>query len=214
MLFNHITSRIPTDPLPNLLGQKGGSGFPHLVFMDETGLVVARQRGPREVADFRKLQEEAQAALQLRDQAKAGDPAAQFAWLVRILELQPLPAAEVAAQVQAIGDLTSDQKSRLDPLLVTNDFKDAMITVTQDVPTQVEAGRKLAAMADTGRIPADKRDATNFWGTIATFAEHTKDKARFARAFESIKTLVPKTPNSEIWYAKMEAKLKELEGGN
>lgn len=45
VLFCHITTRVPGDPYPDLLREKGGRGFPTFYFMDPTGKVVAEPNG-------------------------------------------------------------------------------------------------------------------------------------------------------------------------
>lgn len=47
----HNTSRVDDDPYPRLLSEKGGTGFPSLFFLDETGDVLLKQ-GSRTVDAF------------------------------------------------------------------------------------------------------------------------------------------------------------------
>ena len=47
VLFCHLTTQIEGEKHADLLEQKGGQGFPHIVFMDSDGNVLAEHRGDR-----------------------------------------------------------------------------------------------------------------------------------------------------------------------
>lgn len=54
MLFLHVTTGMKGGRYDDLLREKGGYGFPYLVFMDATGDVLLEHEGPRTVAGFRE----------------------------------------------------------------------------------------------------------------------------------------------------------------
>ena len=67
VLFTHITTRIPGREGDDLLGKKGGGGFPYVVGMDAEGRVLSRL-SQRSVEGFQKMMDEAKASLELRKQ--------------------------------------------------------------------------------------------------------------------------------------------------
>ncbi|MGH7152014.1 MAG: hypothetical protein ACREIU_15020, partial [Planctomycetota bacterium] len=63
VLFLHNTSRLKEEPYPELLREKGGRGFPYLVFLDSDGGVIARHDARRTVEDFRATKARAETYL-------------------------------------------------------------------------------------------------------------------------------------------------------
>jgi hypothetical protein len=57
-----VTSRVPGEPYPDLLKEKGGRGFPTLRFLDSKGNVIGEPKG-RSVADFEAALKEAAAKM-------------------------------------------------------------------------------------------------------------------------------------------------------
>ena len=53
-MFCHITTQIEGDKHGDLLEKKGGQGFPHIVFMDSDGKVLAEHQGDRSADEFAK----------------------------------------------------------------------------------------------------------------------------------------------------------------
>ena len=80
VLFCHITSRVNGDPHQDLLQQKGGQGFPHLVFMNAEGEVVAQPQG-RSAEAFAKAHAAYLNCLELAKKLEAGDKSVAASFL-------------------------------------------------------------------------------------------------------------------------------------
>ncbi len=213
VLFNHITSRIAGAKYGNLLSEKGGKGFPYLVFMDAEGNVVAQHKGARDAGGFAKTAEKAKQMLDVRAKAAAGDPGAQFDVLLIDLEMSTMPPADAEAKVKALGALSADQKARLDPALLANEIRHVLSTVTREQPTQVHAGRQFVAMLKAGRTPTSPEVAGDFYFFVMLAAEEDKDAATFEQALGEMKKALAGNPRAEQFMEQAEARLKALKGG-
>ena len=81
VLFCHVTSRVPTDSHQELLHEKGGHGFPYIVFMDAEGGVLAEPDG-RTIEAYRKTGAECAELVKMKAEAEKGDPRARVSSLV------------------------------------------------------------------------------------------------------------------------------------
>ena len=71
-MFLHVTTHIEGKKNDDLLGKKGGTGFPYLCVMDNQGDVIAKPMG-RDVPAFKQSLTDGQKYLDLRAKAASGD---------------------------------------------------------------------------------------------------------------------------------------------
>ncbi|GEM_PF-4425336 len=109
VLFLHNTSHVEDEPYPNLLKEKGGTGFPTLMFMDAEGKVLAVHRGPRSLEGFTKSAEKAREYLRLREAAAKGDGKARVRLLLLDLEMGGFDPKDARDRLDALGDSMSEE---------------------------------------------------------------------------------------------------------
>lgn len=216
VLYNHVTTKIKGEKYGNNLGLKGGSGFPYLAFLDAEGTVLAVHNGARNPEGFAKTAEEAKAMLDLRAKAEAGDKAVAFDLLAKYLSLAPLEPPTLDKMLALAGELTPEQKTRLEPLTIECAFKNVLADVNEDKATQVAAGEKFAAMAKAGKIPADPRMAATFHSLTLAWADETKSVAEYETSFKALSELMKSNtnPKAQKWLAEKQARLDELKAGS
>jgi hypothetical protein len=210
VLFCHITSRVPADKHQDLLGQKGGQGFPHLVFMDSAGNVIAEHEDQRTAAAFAKTGEKAKAFLALKAKAEKGDKAAVVDVTIAELELGHI-GAEEADQKLAGAKLSKEQKEKIDGLKAAAEVRDVMKTVTQDPATQAAAGKKFLEMKKAGKpAPADDQGFQMYWIMILNNAEKDKDVPLFEECLKALKDRFGTVPQAQAFFKAKDASLQKL----
>ncbi|MBI2898796.1 MAG: hypothetical protein HYY17_01285 [Planctomycetes bacterium] len=199
------------DKHQNLLSEKGGSGFPHLVFMDSGGTVLT-EAGDRSVAGFAQAAKQAQANLELKKKGDAGDEKAKYDFLLLEIGMRTVKASEARKRLGEIKSLTDDQKKRAEDLLVDLDVAETAETAGRDLKTRIEAGKKFAEMDKAGRVPKGDREFQAFYIFMMDYAESQKDAAMFEKAFGILKDKYGDRMNKKFRDTN-EERLKKLKGG-
>lgn len=212
--FLHVTSRIEGEPHPNLLSEKGGQGFPYLVFMDAAGDVIARHQGERTVAGFRKSGESVREFLALQAKAEAGDAEAQAGVFKARLLMGSLDYAEAAKGFEAFGG-----KAKLGEeaagALASLELKEAFQGARPNDPESLKpAMAKVAEMAAAGRVPSGQQERVMFWQMAFKQALETQDVPAAEKALAAFRGAVGGMKHPQIQQAvqQMEAALDALRG--
>ena len=205
MLFCHITSQVEGDKDQNLLADKGGRGFPYLVYMDAGGTVIARQ-GSRSVEGLEATGRLVKQYVELKKQADSGDQAAALEVAILGAELGQFQAEEGRSKLAELKDVTPDQKKRIDRVLVNYDVQ-AMIPNLRDKAAVVEAGKKFADWKGQGKVPTGDNEVGTFHSCILEYAEQEKNVTLFEESLNAIKAHFGKNLNARF----LEAKAKILE---
>lgn len=189
VLFCHITTHLATEKYDQLLSEKGGNGFPYLVFMDSEGNVIARHEGSRDAAGFAETGKKAQAFLDLQKKAAKGDRAAKIDLLIAQLELGHLKMDEAQGKLKELGELSKEQKAKVDGLLVGAEVQEILKTVKRgDKPSAIEAGKKFYEMNKAKRpAPMGDNEFQGYWILMMDYAESQKDAAVFEAGLEALK---------------------------
>jgi len=169
------------EPYPDLLQQKGGSGFPYLVVLDATGDVLATHSYdvPSSVEAFLDDLRAARDFQALRAKASAGDATARVEVFLRRLDLGiSFPeASQEMAELRSLPEMTAEKAAAARRMLVDLEFEHILNNLP-DSTDQDEligaAGVKVLAMKKAGRIP-EGDTAMNFWGILMSYAEFKKD---------------------------------------
>ena len=78
VLFCHNTSMVEDEPYPKLLSEKGGRGFPFLVFMDAEGDVITPQGYDKfTVEGFQETLDKVNDLFRLEKLVEGGDKSAE-----------------------------------------------------------------------------------------------------------------------------------------
>lgn len=189
MLFCHITSRVTEDKHQNLLSEKGGRGFPHLVFMDADGAVLAVHKGNRTAAGFAETGRKAKAFQELKAKAEKepDNVGVQFEFLKVQIELGMVTAAQARDRMAKLK-LSPDQTKKLEDCLVDLDVMEIVKGLGRDKAAKLAAGKKFADWKKSGRTPKGDDAVGTFYSLIMDYAEEQKDAGLFEEAFNAVKT--------------------------
>lgn len=210
VLFCHITTHVATDKHQDLLEKKGGQGFPHIVFMDSAGNVLAEHDGPRSAAEFGKTGEKASAFIALKAKAEKGDKAAQVELAIAELELGHIKLDEAKKKLEG-KKLSKEQQAKLDGLAASAAVKEVLETVTQDKATQLAAGKKFLEMKKAGQAaPSSDQLFQPYWILMLNYAEEQKDVKSFEEALGAIKERYASNPQAQNFFKAKDESLKKL----
>lgn len=177
MLYANVMSRIEGHPDQGLLQEKGGRGFPYLVFLDETGAVVHPQPGGwREVEGFEQ-------SLWALDAVASSDAAdAAMAKLV-------LGKANLADTRAALGPLTLTEAQRkrwavIEPPL---EWAEIMGKLQDKSLSPADVGAQFVTWIGTPKEPTEGRQHLTFWHLIQAHAEAKRDVALYERTVGVLK---------------------------
>jgi hypothetical protein len=211
-LFCHVTSRVEGDAYQTLLQEKGGRGFPYLVWMDAEGNVLAKQ-GDRSVEGFDKTRKTLQAFLPLEAKAAKGDKEAGVDALIAGIELGRYDADQAKERLGKLGTIPADKQKAIDGLLVNLEVDGMMAEVGSPLQA-VEVGRKFLAMEQAGRVPTG-RAARTFYALILEVHAADKDAPAYEAKLEIMTKLLEGDRNAARLlkrFADTLEKLKQSDG--
>lgn len=206
MPFLHVTTRIEGAAHDGLLKDKGGRGFPTLMFLDAEGNILAQQ-GDRSVAGFEATLASLQRWRDLKQRADKGDKGVEVDLLLVELQLGKVKFADGKARAARIPMLTGEQKAQLDQLLL-----DAEVGELLEADDEGAAKTRLAEIAASGRQPS-KEHRTGFWYALSQHAEAQKDLALFEKAYEGLKAELADEPRAAKFLEDLGKKLEEMKKG-
>lgn len=210
VLFCHVTSRVEADKDQGLLQEKGGRGFPYLVWMDAEGNVLAKQ-GDRSVAGFEKTRANLAAFPDLEAKFQKGDKAAGIDALIVGMELGRYTADDAAAMLPKLGKIPAEKQKKIDGMLANAEFE-KLSTGVRTKEQAAEAGRKLIEMEKAGKIPTG-RLALSFYSMMLETHEADKDAKAYEKTLEALKKLVEGERNAAKVIERYEATLEKLKAG-
>lgn len=186
VLFCHITTQVSTDKHQDLLEQKGGEGFPHIVFMDAAGTVIATHEGSRDAAGFGKTGERARAFVDTKKKADAGDAAAKAELVLLRLEMGQTPLKEALESLKD-AKLSEEQKTRLATMQADLEIREILDGI-QDEARADAAAKKFIERKKSGKpAPAGEREFQMYWIIMIAHAEKQKDIPLFEEALKALK---------------------------
>lgn len=205
VLFLHITSKVEGDPHQSLLTDKGGRGFPYLVYMDQEGEVLAQPK-ERSVKGFDATLGAVETYRTLKARVEKGDESVAGEYFLARLSLGQLKLAEAKAEAKEVK-LTEEQAQKLDKLLLNLEVDEATATV-RSREKLLEVGGMFRKMWQEGRVPTGN-SALPFWYFIIEVAITeeqvelaTKALAEFEQRFGEGKRW---KRNIKTWKKKIEA---------
>lgn len=210
VLFCHITSHVEADKHQDLLEKKGGQGFPHIVFMDAEGRVLAEHQGARDAEGFAATGAKARNFLALKAKAEGGDAGAKIDFLMAQLELGQVGEAEAGEQLKKLGKLTAEQEKKFAALMSGAAVKAVMAEVN-DEASALAAGRKFLEMKKAGRPePLGEGEVQPYWILMMRVAEEDKDAAVYEEALTALKARFGGLPQAQGFFKNAENTLKKL----
>lgn len=208
-MFCHITTNIPGEKHGDLLTEKGGEGWPHFVFMDAEGNVVATHEDEPSAAGFARTGEKVKTYYALKDKAAKGDKAAVIELIMTQLEMGQLKAPEAEKKFTEAKP-SKEQEARFAALLLN-------ASILQDVEAlESKDGEKALAKKYYDAFKAGKPGPTSeqamqpYYVLAITHAEEQKDAKTFEAALKVLKDKFGKVEAAKDFFEEKEKKLSEL----
>ena len=216
MLFCHITTHIDGEKHANLLEEKGGEGFPHIVFMDAEGKVVAVHEEERTAAAFARTGENVKAYVALKPKAEKGDKAAKVDFALVQLELGKIKLDDAQKQIKESGaTLTKEQKAKLDGIAVNASIMEVVEGIQNDETKAKAAGKQFYEMQKAGKPgPTSEAAIQPYYILGLRAAEEAKDAAVFEKNLKVLKDKFGSNPRAQKFFEEQEKKLEGLKGGD
>ncbi len=179
--YLHVTTRIEGHPYDSLLSEKGGTGFPTLMFLDAKGRKLMKHGGPRTADGFDESLVQVQEFQTLEKKAEAGDAKAATELLIRKLRLEWFDFAEAKTQIEALAKVSSKQEKMITQLLVDTEVRSLTSAAGKDDAKRLEAGARFLEMWEGKALPASDAQLFSFWTILADYAEDKRDKKLFKK---------------------------------
>ena len=211
MPFLHITTRIPDHPYDKLLGEKGGTGFPTLMFLDDQGRKLLKHTGARTVEGFSASLESADEFLSQIRKFESGDQSLAAPVFIRQLENGWFGYDEAVKRYKELRKLKSKDKKQIEALLVDTEVRTIVTDAGRDERKRLEAGAHFVEMWKDKRTPSTAQVAYPFWALIADHAEAKGDKRLFKRAIAGFEdSPAGKSPRYRRFGESLKKRLKKL----
>jgi hypothetical protein len=208
VLFLHVTSHVEGDKDQDLLSEKGGRGFPTLLFLDADGEIAA-QVADRSVEGFLATGKALKTVSALENKERSGPEDVEF-FLARIVlgKLDLAAATKIADQLPATGADAERVAEALLELEITGKLENIRSREEAEA-----AGEAFAAMVAAGRTPQKAGIPTaRFWLSVSQHAEKQKDAALFQKCIDGVKAALGEKKEYERLYTTLAEKLAGLQG--
>jgi len=213
--FLHVTTRIDDRPNDGLLIDKGGTGFPTLMYLDENGTVLGRPGG-RDVESFDTglvtATETVNNIKDLKKRIAAGDKAAANELFIIEMNLGKYDLAELKEKAKGLKKLTKEQKAELAGYMLNLRVEDVLKTAGRTEESLAAAGKKLMAIKAEGKLPTGDT-LGSFWFVLMGYAEAEKNADLFEEALAALKVFYADNSRAMDFLNKKDAVLKEMRDG-
>jgi hypothetical protein len=209
VLFAHVTTRIKGRKDDDLLGKKGGRGFPHLVALDAEGNVTAKLSGGRDVAGFKTMMESGAKYTAIASKAEKSTDDKVFLF-GHDIEMGNLKFEDAKKRAAEIGKVTDEQKKKMDAGLLGLEIQDAMPKGRGDTAGEMAAGKKFAEMYTAGREPTTDQLIQPFFILMMRYAETEKNADLFGKALGKLKAKFGDNPRAKGFFDAQDKKLEAL----
>lgn len=203
VLFCHVTSHVEGDKDPELLNEKGGGGFPYLVFMDADGNVITEHEDARTPAAFTATRDDVTGYLK----AKA-DKTAVVELALYEMSLGKATREEGEAKLKG-QKLTPEQEKRRAAIVYNLEVIEATNGYTN--------GKKFYEDFKAGKKPSKDAAIQPYYQAIMSFGEIAKKADAFEAGLTGVKEYfenagMGSNPQVVRWIQSREAVLKKLQG--
>ncbi|MDP7062981.1 MAG: hypothetical protein QF489_08655 [Planctomycetota bacterium] len=210
--FLHVTTRIEGRAHEGLLREKGGRGFPTLMFLDAEGEILG-EPGGRDVASFDKTLGALMAIKDLEKRIAAGEKNLDDDLFMAQLAMgQFKTVKEIEEKAQSFKKLTEEQKSTIAKAIVAKKVEEAMNNMERGPDGQAKLGKKFKAIYDEGIYPEGDMEGP-FWGFLMEYAESEGDAKTMEVALDHVKRIFGKEEWAKGLIEEKEASLKKIKEG-
>ena len=150
VLFCHLTTQIEGEKNGDLLEQKGGQGFPYIVYMDAQGAVLAEHQGDRSAAGFTKTGKAVKDYAGAKARVDKGDKSAGIDLAIAELILGKATATDAEKKIQAAGTPTKEQRALIDTELLNAKILEEVRSIDSDTAADA-AGKKYYEILKSGK---------------------------------------------------------------
>ncbi len=207
VLLLHVTTRVQTDKYQDLLQEKGGRGFPYLVWMDARGDVITTQ-GDRSVAGFEKTGSKVLRYNEAKLKADKGDEAAKIDLVLSELDFGKIKLAEAKEKLKD-AKLSKEQEAWLAEIEVNAEVAE-LARGARSKEARIEAGKKFREMKRAGRIPTDDGAFQPFYIFMLDLAESEGDAVLFEEALAELKKKYDGLEGTQGFFTNQEKRLEAL----
>ncbi|MCP4093367.1 MAG: hypothetical protein GY747_07950 [Planctomycetes bacterium] len=210
--FLHVTTRIEGRANEKLLSEKGGRGFPTLMFLDAEGEILG-EPGGRDVASFDKTLGALTAIKDLEKRIAAGEKNLKDDLFMAQLAMgQFKTVAEIEEKAKSFKKLTKEQKATIAKAVVGKKVEEAMNNMERGPEGQAKLGKKFKAIYEEGIFPEGDMEGP-FWGFLMEYAETERDAKTMKVALDHVKRIFGKEEWAKGLIEEKEASLKEIQEG-
>ena len=208
-MFCHITTMIQGDKHATLLEEKKGQGWPHFVFMDAEGSILAIHEDEPSAAGFARTGEKVKAFSALKEKAAKGDTAAQIDLLLAQLEMGQLKPDDAEKKFKEAKP-TKEQEAKFASMLVnTSILKDVEALENKD--QEKALAKKYYDRVKEGQPgPTSDQAMQPYYVLALTHAEEQKDVKTFEAALTILKGKFGHVEAAKGFFEAKEKKLEEL----
>ena len=213
-MFLHVTSQVQGAKHPRLLQEKGGRGFPYLVYMNAEGKVEAKVQG-RSVKGFSNLGSNLSKFAELTKKQADGDKTVgKDIWLLKV-KMGKFSTGQAARDaLKALEGVSDDDKKLLEKSLVDMDIVEVVKGIRRgDRAGTIAAGKKFAGWVKAGRVPSTDANSGviyGFWNACLVFAGLEKDVTLFEKSLKALKKEFANNQGAANFFKAKEAVLAKM----
>jgi hypothetical protein len=215
VVLAHVTTQIKDRKDDDLLGKKGGRGFPYLVALDAQGDVIAKLKGGRTIEGFRAMMADGAKFVEVRGKPKKTLDDEIFL-LGHDIAMGNADLEKAKARAAALKGLNDAQKKQIDGQILGLEIQAAMPrgakSAEEAKPRMLAAGKTFAEWWAKGREPVSEEAIGNFYSLILDHAEAQKDAALFEKALGKLRDQFGSNAQAAGFFKKQEERLAALKG--
>ncbi len=207
-MYLNITTKIEGRKHDNMLGDKGGRGFPYLCAMSSKGDVIAKLSGSRDTAGFTKMMGSADDYVALEKKAASGDAVAKIDFALLRAVLGMLSLDQLTAE---LGDtqLSPAQTKKLAALKTDLIFDEAVNRLGAEgrSPESRKALLDLSLkLYNAGTHPTGSRER-RYWSGILNYAKENQNAQMAMDVVRVFEPMVAGNARGEEWLAGIKAEI-------
>jgi len=207
-MFLNIMTKIEGRKHDNMLGDKGGTGFPYLCAMSSKGDVIAKLSGSRDTAGFAKMMGSADEYVALEKKAANGDAVAKIDFALLRTDLGILTLEQLTAE---LGDakLSQAQQTKLTAIKTNGIFDEAFnrLRAERGSPESRKALLDLSLkLYHAGTHPTGSREGM-YWNGILTHGMENQDEQMVMDAIKVFEPMVAGDARGEQQIADLKEKV-------
>ncbi|TAH38219.1 MAG: hypothetical protein EYC70_06245 [Planctomycetota bacterium] len=211
MPFLHVTTRIEGVKHDGLLSEKGGRGFPTLMFLDAEGSILAQQED-RAVTGFETTLENVKTYLDLKTRQAKGEKGLELPLFMAELKLGLMSYQDAKSKAETFQKLSEAEKAQIAEALFDLEVRQLMDAFNPRSEEGKAAAAKLVEYAQAGKQPSPAL-RLNYWGLLSYIAtEVNKDPDLLEKCLTNLRAL-PESKDFEEQLQQMEQKLQEMRKG-